>query len=322
MSATQKWLVLTAVQSVGVKMRSIMMLTFVFWLAACTPARGAEPGYPAYDEATDISPGEGPGAQWQSEEEIGNLGAALETQERDTFAGLWLQHQPSYRVVVAFTEGGEETIAKYVTADSELAHLIELRQVSYTYAQLQSDLATSLMILNEIGFSASSDVNVMENQVELYITDRARFERLLAEANAALPESVVAITVYEPVVENPPFSITPAPNVFMPQLIVRDYARMTAELIGELVVENGCLRVKTEFGGYLVIWQADYFLTEQDGRIHILNEHGEIVATVGETIHMGGGEIPQVATTELRAPIPEPCGGPYWRMGGLVSSEQ
>ena len=32
----------------------------------------------------------------------------------DTFGGLWVQHEPEYRVIVAFTKDGEETIARYV----------------------------------------------------------------------------------------------------------------------------------------------------------------------------------------------------------------
>jgi hypothetical protein len=100
---------------------------------------------------------------------------------------------------------------------------------------------------------------------------------------------------------------------------VRDAFFMGALLTAELVVENGCLQAQTEHGLHLIIWQADYFLTQRDGRIHVLDEKGDVVATVGETFSMGGGEIPAVAEVELRAPIPEACaGGPHWRMGAPV----
>jgi hypothetical protein len=259
--------------------------------------------------------------QQRLEEQITTLNASLEANESDTFAGLWLQHEPTYAVVVAFSENGEETIARYVTDDSELAQLIEVRQMQYTYTQLQTDLQTANRILQQANFLVSSGINVMGNQVELYITDQAAFDAALAKTGESLPDSVVVITTYEPVGENPPFDITPMPDVFMPQLKIRDSAFMEALLIGQLVVEDGCLRVKSDYSNYLVIWQADYFLTEQDGRTQILDETGEVVAEVGQQVYMGGGEMPSVNESELRQPIPAACGGPYWRMGNFLPEE-
>ena len=143
----------------------------------------------------------------------------------------------------------------------------------------------------------------------------------LAEANVTLPESVVITTFYEPVGEEPPFPITPVPDVFMPQLQQRDAVFMDALLVGKLVVENGCLRVRSEGANYLVIWQADYYLTDNDGVLEILDETGAAAARVGKTVYMGGGEQTAANNSELRQPIPVPCGGPYWRMGSFLPEE-
>ena len=102
---------------------------------------------------------------------------------------------------------------------------------------------------------------------------------------------------------------------------VTGHAFMEALLIGELVVEDGCLRVRGEGENHLVIWQADYFLTDNDGLLEILDETGKGVATVGETIYLGGGEQRTVDDAQLRQPIPEACGGPYWRMGEFLPEE-
>ncbi len=128
-------------------------------------------------------------------------------------------------------------------------------------------------------------------------------------------------SAYEPVGESPPFAITPMPDVFMPQLKQRDAAFMEALLVGELVVDEGCLRVASENESYLVIWQADYFLTDNNGRLEILDESGAVIAHGEETIYMGGGEQPTVDDAELRQPVPEQCGGPYWRMGQFLPEE-
>ena len=62
----------------------------------------------------------------QEGDAISTLQKRLQIGEADTFAGLWVEHEPQYRVVVAFTHDGQETIGKYVAPDSELAGLIEI----------------------------------------------------------------------------------------------------------------------------------------------------------------------------------------------------
>ena len=259
----------------------------------------------------------------QNEDAISALQNQLQVNEADTFAGLWLQHEPEYRVVVAFTHDGEETIQKYAAEDSELAQKIEVRPAQYTYAQLEADQQEAFRILNALHLPAAGGIMVMENRVVLDITDRAAFEEALAAANASLPESVVVNTLYEPVGETPPFAITSVPDVFMPQLKQRDVVFMDALLIGELVVEDGCLRVQDSYTEEhtLVIWQADYYLTDNAGILEILDEAGTVRARVGEIVYMGGGEQRAVDDAELRQPIPDECGGPYWRMGEFLPEE-
>jgi hypothetical protein len=71
------------------------------------------------------------------QDEIGELGAALEANEADTFAGLWIEHEPEYRVVVAFVgDAGEEVIRPYLQTYPALADIIELRTAQYTLAEL------------------------------------------------------------------------------------------------------------------------------------------------------------------------------------------
>ena len=172
-----------------------------------------------------------------------------------------------------------------------------------------------------MGISAASRIDVQENQVEITVTDRAAFDAALAASGAELPPSVAIITIYEPLGESPPFAVTPAAEVFMAQLKQRDVAFMEALLSGELVLDKGCLRVQNEGESYLVIWQADYFLSDNDGVLEILDETGTAVAQVGEMVYMGGGEQAGVRDAELRQPVPEICGGPYWRMGQFLPEE-
>jgi hypothetical protein len=259
----------------------------------------------------------------QNEEAISALQNQLQTHEAETFAGLWLQHQPEYRVVVAFTRDGAETIRRYVPEDSDLFPLLDLRSAQYSYAQLKADQRAVSQILEQLQQAAVVSILVMDNHVALEVTDLTTFTASLTAANLTLPERVVVKALYEPVGENPPFAITPAPDVFMPQLKQRDVVFMTALLIGDLLVEEGCLRIRDIYTGEsrLVIWQADYFLTDNDGVLAILDETGEIVAQVGERVFLGGGGQPILNEAELRQPLPDSCDGPYWRMGGFLPEE-
>ena len=247
-------------------------------------------------------------------DDVGSLGAELEKQEAETYAGLWVEHEPGFRVVIAFTENGEETIKKYVEEDSPLADEIELRTFDATYEELKAAQREAGQLLNELGLFVSSGINIKENQVEVYVTDSKLFYKTLQEADAQLPDHVVAIVIHEPLYEIP-FDINPDPSVCFPQLKMRSMAFMLALLTGELVLEDGYLRID----GTLIIWQPDYFVNNNEGTIEILDRNGEVVARVGEEVSMGGGEVPiEHINKLLKEPLPADCKGPYWLMGEIV----
>ncbi len=248
-------------------------------------------------------------------DDVGPLGAELEKQEMGTFAGLWIEHEPEFRVVIAFTENGEETIKKYVEEDSPLADEIELRTFEATYEELKAAQREAGQLLDELGLFVSSDINIKENQAEVYVTDNRLFYKTLQEADAQLPGHVVAIIVYEPLYEIP-FDINPDPSVCFPQLKMRSGEFMESLVIGELTLEDCYLRID----GALIIWQPDYFVNNNDGTIEILDRNGEVVARVGEEVCMGGGEITSIEHINklLKEPLPQDCEGPYWLMGEMV----
>ncbi len=90
---------------------------------------------------------------------------------------------------------------------------------------------------------------------------------------------------------------------------------MTALLQGELVLDNGCLRVHD----VLVLWPHGYsWKTEGEG-ILIIDDKGQIAGWVGEQIKLGGGEVPAYfAEEKIGQPLPDSCPGPYWLAGEVV----
>lgn len=110
---------------------------------------------------------------------------------------------------------------------------------------------------------------------------------------------------------SPRLDINPDPSVHFPQLKTRSRSFMEAELYGEMVLEDGYLRVD----GTLIIWQPDYFVHNNEGTIEVLDRKGKVVARVGEEVYMGGGED-RPFNKDLREPLPQDIEGPFWIQGG------
>ena len=110
-------------------------------------------------------------------------------EESGTFGGLWVQHEPEYRVVVAFTKDGEASIARYVK-DETLMDLIEVRTVEATYRELMKADREAGWTVREVGFRSRSIINVLENRVEVHTPNRSRLEEALRKNGKTLPALV------------------------------------------------------------------------------------------------------------------------------------
>lgn len=128
--------------------------------------------------------------------EIGDLNAELAAKERDTFAGLWIQHQPEYRVIVRFTRNGGVTIRPYIE-NGPLADIIEIRTASVTLAELEADRDQAARIARGLGIRDFSAINIIENRAELYVLDPEQLNIALRKANLQLPANVEVIKVNE-----------------------------------------------------------------------------------------------------------------------------
>jgi hypothetical protein len=99
-------------------------------------------------------------------DEIGPLGAALEEQEKETFAGLWVEHDP-FRMNIAFTGNGEETVRKYVEEGSPLDGILELRTFAASLEELKAAQMEAGQLLSGLGSTSVPAVMVTENRVEV-----------------------------------------------------------------------------------------------------------------------------------------------------------
>ena len=125
---------------------------------------------------------------------MGKLGAAVSENERETYGGHWIQHEPTFGVVFAFTRDGEETIRPYVHG-TILADMVEVRHVEATLAELKSAQRKSHEILKDLGVLAASGIDVKKNMVELYLPEeeKDKLDTGLQKSGQSLPDRVEVV---------------------------------------------------------------------------------------------------------------------------------
>jgi hypothetical protein len=123
----------------------------------------------------------------------GLLDAELSSKEADTFAGLWIQHSPDFRIIVEFTQGGEEKVKPYLTPD--LAKIVEVRSARTSLNDLSSEQEAALLSLKSAGIHADSSINVVTNCVEINIPDLVTVKSDLNSVKLKLPDTVKLLPV-------------------------------------------------------------------------------------------------------------------------------
>lgn len=319
------------------KVGKSLILLLIALLVACAPG-GAEPELAetavppeelnpdvlSYAEDVGISAEEAAG-RLALDDSIGELQASLLTNEAGSFAGLWLEHEPAYKVVVAFAGvDGEEVIRPYLQNYPALVDVIEIRTVTYTWAELEAAQQEAFAIVAQLDpMSIAGGIDVKENRVFLTVGNPDLFLEAVADAGHTLPPMVVV----EPIdPDNIPesnsgglteYTAIDNQTIYFPRQAPA-VAGMGALLEGTLILdENGCLRVQHESvpltEAPVIIWHYDFSLEINGEDIVILNGDGEPVGRVGEWTRMGGGESRTVVEPEM----PEACPGPYWILGGI-----
>ena len=153
---------------------------------------------------------------------------------------------------------------------------------------------------------------------------------ILFGTSCGIDGSAASETSNDSVLSVTPASDTPTSEgastaVFFPQQAppTGEQSFPAAELIGKLLVRDGCVRVAREGGSeYLAIWPSGVDLNTDD-TITIVDDAGQVVATVGQEISVGGGEVPlsiaAAYSPTMRQPS-IPCEGPYWLVSNIGQS--
>jgi len=130
---------------------------------------------------------------------------------------------------------------------------------------------------------------------------------------------IVIITGYIEELQQKPIDTSSSTPFFPVQNNPSEF-RMTALLEGELVLEDGCLRVDN----YLLVWPYGFSLSTGGEVIQVIDDTGQPIARVGDRVKVGGGECvkPCEHIAQYSAELPsDHCSGPYWIVGEVITSD-
>jgi len=90
--------------------------------------------------------------RFEVQDAFAGLDTELSIKEPDTFAGLYIQHQPEFRIVALFTQKDEEIMEPYIP--DGLAEYVEVRMVEVSYRELQNAQRDVSYALRTLGIPA------------------------------------------------------------------------------------------------------------------------------------------------------------------------
>lgn len=255
---------------------------------------------------------------------IGAVAQAVSEKEAATFAGLWIEHRPRYRVVVAFTRNAAKTLAKY-TRDPLFQ---PLDRPGPTLAELTETQERLTKIFTERGYRwASAGRMEQHGKVVFELAQEA------APIRAAAARGEFALPSWVELKEPRPFPMPapPPPRAgddrvrAFPQLKHRTDMYMST-LVGvpptpaTLELRNGCLVLTTAADSRVALWGAEIALDLSDpAQVSIVNRLSGVRIRVGERVSLRGLQpgVEEARNKAEKVGESPACPGPYRVVDGF-----
>lgn len=138
---------------------------------------------------------------WESE--IGDLESLLMIADSDEFAGLYIENTPVYKIYVLYKhhKHNKKKNKKSINgslnpliAKSKWRSFVKVRKVEHSYVELEQILSEVSAITRTLqessGISASTNIDVINNEIEVIVTNIPEFENALLDNNIELPKNV------------------------------------------------------------------------------------------------------------------------------------
>lgn len=124
------------------------------------------------------------------QDDAGDLNAILATREQDRFAGMWIEHQPEFKVVVQLTSPlSKQAMADYLQ-HTRLADTVELRTADYSVDELNQQQALMRQLAAQFRLKMDSEIDVRTNRVNIYTLDADSLQGAFDTAGIRLPAAV------------------------------------------------------------------------------------------------------------------------------------
>lgn len=259
------------------------------------------------------------------DDSIGLLAQTLHEREGDTFAGLWIQHRPTYGVAVAFTRDAAATLAKYtsdplyVPVDRPGPSLTQLRAAQ---EQLMRDLdALGITWFTMGGDESSGKIEVRLGQSPDPIREAG------ARGEIDLPDFVVFEEPDPFPIAAPPFPPDDVRVRGFPQFAYRTDG-MARTLVGvpdvpaRLELRDGCLWLlpEGEEPG-IAVWEQSMALDLTDPeKVTVMNRFSGSRVFADTDVVLMGLQPGEVAPPKDIVGA-ESCPGPYRVVRGIVPRE-
>ncbi len=126
----------------------------------------------------------------------GDLEAKLRELYPATFAGLWIEHTPEFRVVALLTkpEEARRSVPRLI-AGSSLVGRVEIQRAQRSLKELEDQKVLARAAVRKLGALADFDIDVQANTVVLYTASKSEIERAIAENRLRLPPDVSVVEV-------------------------------------------------------------------------------------------------------------------------------
>jgi streptogrisin C len=164
--------------------------------SATPPNKGLLQDATAYAEQNKVSQDEAL-RRLSFQSEIGRLEETL-IQQEPGFAGLWIEHEPQFRLVVRFQDASAEGRLRTRVAGTALEKLpLEVRRASSSLNALEKRRAAMAKRAKQLGLQVDTDINVKENRVEMYTSRGQTLRAAIAKERASSPERIEVLEVPE-----------------------------------------------------------------------------------------------------------------------------
>lgn len=98
---------------------------------------------------------------------VGALNERLNREYPDVFAGIYIRSQPTYGIVVLFTDSAPPEAIQF--GDGELVEHIEVRTVNFSLVELEAVRTLAVAGVEAMGIPVQSGINVQGNVAEVYV---------------------------------------------------------------------------------------------------------------------------------------------------------